>query len=98
MRWAKKGEELGAGEILLTSIDQDGRRTGYDIELLRRISSIVTIPVIASGGAGDLRHFLEAIKQGGADAVLAASVFHYGIYTIKQVKEYLISQGVEVRL
>jgi len=98
VRWAKKGEELGAGEILLTSIDQDGRRTGYDIELLRRISSIVTIPVIASGGAGDLRHFLEAIKQGGADAVLAASVFHYGIYTIKQVKEYLISQGVEVRL
>ncbi|MCS7145535.1 MAG: imidazole glycerol phosphate synthase subunit HisF [Nitrososphaerota archaeon] len=98
VKWAVKGEELGAGEILLTSIDQDGRRTGYDVDLLRRISSAVSIPVIASGGAGELRHFLEAIKEGGADAVLAASVFHYKIFTIGQVKEYLKSHGVEVRL
>ncbi|MEM0481733.1 MAG: imidazole glycerol phosphate synthase subunit HisF [Nitrososphaerota archaeon] len=96
--WAVRGEELGAGEILLTSIDQDGKRTGYDTELLRRVSSAVSIPVIASGGAGDLRHFLEAVKLGGADAVLAASVFHYGVYTIRQVKEYLKTHGVEVRL
>ncbi len=98
VEWAVRGEELGAGEILLTSIDQDGRRTGYDTELLRRISDAVSIPVIASGGAGDLRHFLEAVKLGGADAVLAASVFHYGVYTIRQVKEYLKTHGVEVRL
>jgi cyclase len=98
VKWAVRGEELGAGEILLTSIDQDGRRTGYDIELLHRITNAVSIPVIASGGAGDLKHFLEAVKLGGADAVLAASVFHYGVYSIRQVKEYLKTHGVEVRL
>lgn len=98
VEWAVRGERLGAGEILLTSIDQDGRRTGYDTELLRRITDAVSIPVIASGGAGDLRHFLEAVQLGGADAVLAASVFHYGVYTIRQVKEYLKTRGVEVRL
>ncbi|GBC72051.1 Imidazole glycerol phosphate synthase subunit HisF [Candidatus Calditenuaceae archaeon HR02] len=98
VEWAVRGEGLGAGEILLTSIDQDGRRTGYDTELLRRITNAVSIPVIASGGAGDLKHFLEAVKLGGADAVLAASVFHYGVYTIRQVKEYLKTHGIEVRL
>lgn len=96
--WAVRGEKLGAGEILLTSIDQDGRRAGYDLELLKRITEAVSIPVIASGGAGELRHFLEAITVGGADAVLAASVFHYRIFTIRQVKEYLKRNGVEVRL
>jgi cyclase len=76
----------------------DGRREGYDIELLRRITSTVNLPVIASGGAGQLEHFYKAIVEGGADAVLAASVFHYGIYSIRQVKEYLSSRGVPVRL
>ncbi len=96
--WARKGEELGAGEILLTSIDQDGRRTGYDLELLRRVSDAVPLPVIASGGAGEMEHFAEAVSIGGADAVLAASVFHYRKYTVKQVKDYLRSKGVLVRL
>lgn len=96
--WAKEGERLGAGEILLTSIDKDGRREGYDIELLKRVTSAVNLPVIASGGAGKLEHFYQAIVEGGADAVLAASIFHYGIYTIRQVKEYLSSRGVNVRL
>lgn len=98
VEWAVRGEGMGAGEILLTSIDQDGRRTGYDVELIRRVAEAVSIPVIASGGAGELSHFVEAIKEGRADAVLAASVFHYGVYTIKQVKEHLRSQGVRVRL
>ncbi len=98
VEWAVRGEELGAGEILLTSIDQDGRKTGYDVELIRRVTESVSIPVIASGGAGDLRHFLDAIKIGGSDAVLAASVFQYRVYTVRQVKEYLRSQGIEVRI
>ena len=76
----------------------DGRKEGYDIELLRRITSTVNLPVIASGGAGQLEHFYQAIVDGGADAVLAASVFHYGIYSIRQVKEYLSSRGVPVRI
>ncbi len=96
--WAARGESLGAGEILLTSIDMDGRRSGYDIELLKRITRTVNVPVIASGGAGTLEHLYQAIVEGGADAVLAASIFHYGIYSIRQVKEYLLSRGVTVRL
>jgi len=98
VEWAVMGERLGAGEILLTSIDRDGRRTGYDLDLLRRVTEAVSIPVIASGGAGEPSHFLEAIRAGGADAVLAASVFHYRAYTIREIKEYLRTHGVEVRL
>ena len=89
---------LGAGEILLTSMDADGTKAGYDIPLTRAVSEAVTVPVIASGGAGELAHFYEELTEGRADAVLAASVFHYGQVTIKQVKEYLRSRGVEVRL
>lgn len=96
--WVARGESLGAGEILLTSIDMDGRRSGYDIELLKKITRTVNIPVIASGGAGTLEHLYEAIVGGGADGVLAASIFHYGLYSIRQVKEYLLSRGVTVRL
>ncbi|MEM4212120.1 MAG: HisA/HisF-related TIM barrel protein, partial [Nitrososphaerota archaeon] len=78
--------------------DKDGRREGYDIELLKRVTGAVNLPVIASGGAGKLEHFYQAIIEGGADAVLAASIFHYGIYTIREVKEYLSSRGVPVRI
>ena len=95
--WVKRVEELGAGEILLTSMDRDGTKDGYDIEITRRVSEAVNIPVIASGGAGTLEHFREALTEGKADAALAASLFHYGTYTISQVKEYLKSQGVRVR-
>lgn len=97
LSWVKRVEELGAGEILLTSMDRDGTKDGYDVELTRRVSETVNIPVIASGGAGVLEHFGEALTRGKADAVLAASLFHYGTYTINQVKEYLKSQGVIVR-
>jgi cyclase len=96
--WAKKGEELGAGEILLTSMDRDGTKNGYDLELTRTISEAVGIPVIASGGAGNLEHLYEALAQGSADAVLAASIFHYREYSIQEAKEYLREKGVEVRL
>ena len=95
--WIKKGVELGAGEILLTSMDADGTKDGYDIELTRAVSEAVNVPVIASGGAGELKHFYDVLVDGKADAVLAASVFHYGKYTIRQVKEYLQNRGVEVR-
>ncbi|CUH96341.1 Imidazole glycerol phosphate synthase subunit HisF [Propionispora sp. 2/2-37] len=98
LEWVKKGTELGAGEILLTSMDKDGTRDGYDIPLTRAVSQSVDVPVIASGGAGELEHFFEVLTAGQADAVLAASVFHYGQFTIRQVKEYLKSKGVEVRL
>ncbi|MEW6001463.1 MAG: imidazole glycerol phosphate synthase subunit HisF [Nitrospirota bacterium] len=98
LRWARKMEELGAGEILLTSMDRDGTKDGYDIELTRAISEAVHIPVIASGGAGNLEHLYEALAAGKADAVLAASIFHYREYTIKEAKEYLRSKGVPVRL
>lgn len=98
VRWAKKVEELGAGEIMLTSMDKDGTKDGYDIELTRAISEAVTIPVIASGGAGTLEHLYEALSDGKADAVLAASIFHYREYTIREAKEYLKSKGVPVRL
>lgn len=97
LEWVKKGVALGAGEILLTSMDADGTKDGYDIALTRAVSEAVNVPVIASGGAGEYEHFLKVLIDGKADAVLAASVFHYGKYTIRQVKEYLKSHGVEVR-
>ena len=98
VQWARKMEELGAGEIMLTSMDMDGTKDGYDIELTRTISESVSIPVIASGGAGNLEHLYEALAYGKADAVLAASIFHYREYTIREAKEYLKSKGVTVRL
>ena len=98
LEWAKKGVGLGAGEILLTSMDADGTKDGYDIELTRAVSEAVDVPVIASVGAGKLEHFYDVLTEGKADAVLAASVFHYGTFSIRQVKEYLRSRGVEVRL
>lgn len=98
VEWAKRGVELGAGEILLTSMDADGTNDGYDIELTARISKAVKVPVIASGGAGKLQDFYEVLRDGAADAVLAASVFHYRKFTVRQVKEYLRNQGIEVRL
>jgi cyclase len=98
VKWAKKMEELGAGEILLTSMDRDGTKDGYDIELTRTISEAVSIPVIASGGVGTLEHIYEGLVEGKADAALAASIFHYREYTVKEAKEYLKSKGVPVRL
>ena len=95
--WAKKVVELGAGEILLTSWDADGHRAGYDLELTRAISEAVTVPVIASGGAGNLEHLYQALVVGKADAVLAASIFHYGTYSIRQAKAYLEKKGIPVR-
>ena len=96
--WIKRGVALGAGEILLTSMDADGTKDGYDIALTRSVSELVDVPVIASGGAGALEHFYEVLTAGRADAVLAASVFHYGQFTVREVKEYLRLRGVEVRL
>ncbi|MBI5188529.1 MAG: imidazole glycerol phosphate synthase subunit HisF [Nitrospirae bacterium] len=98
VKWAKKMEELGAGEILLTSMDRDGTKDGYDIELTRTIAEAVSIPVIASGGVGTLKHLYEGLVYGKADAALAASIFHYREYTIREAKEYLRSKGVPVRL
>ena len=98
MEWIRRGVDLGAGEILLTSMDCDGTKDGYDNELNQAVSELVEVPVIASGGAGALQHFADALVQGKADAVLAASVFHYGEFSIRQTKEYLRSQGIEVRL
>ena len=98
VEWAKKAGELGAGEILLTSMDKDGTKEGYDLELTRTISEAVNIPVIASGGAGNLEHLYQALTQGKADAVLAASIFHYGEYSIKDAKEYLRNKGLEIRI
>ncbi len=95
--WAARAEKLGAGEILLTSMDRDGTRDGYDIELTRAVSGAVRIPVIASGGAGRLEHFYEALAEGGASAVLAASLFHFGQYRVGEVKDYLRRRGVVVR-
>lgn len=95
--WVKKAVALGAGEILLTSMDADGTKDGYDIDLTRAVSEAVNVPVIASGGAGELKHFLQVLVDGKADAVLAASVFHYGKFSIREVKDYLKSHGVEVR-
>ena len=98
VEWAKEGEKKGAGEILLTSMDRDGTKQGYDIELLRAVSRAVRIPVIASGGAGNLEHFYQAFKDGEADACLAASLFHFGELKIPQTKEYLREKGIPVRL
>jgi cyclase len=96
--FAKQAEDYGAGEILLTSMDKDGTKSGYDIDLLKKVTSNVKIPVIASGGVGNLDHFYDGITLGGASAVLAASIFHYGEYSIKEAKEYLNSKKVPVRL
>ena len=96
--WAQEAVALGAGEILLTSMDRDGTKDGYDLELTRAVSRAVSVPVIASGGAGSLEHFYEALTEGCADAALAASLFHFGIYTIAETKTYLAERGVEVRL
>ncbi len=97
LEWVRKAVQLGAGEILLTSMDADGTKDGYDIPLTRAVSEAVPVPVIASGGAGTLEHFYDVLTRGKADAVLAASVFHYGQFTVRQVKDYLKSRGVEVR-
>ncbi|HEY8204790.1 MAG TPA: imidazole glycerol phosphate synthase subunit HisF [Pyrinomonadaceae bacterium] len=97
VEWAARAEKLGAGEILLTSMDRDGTKDGYDIKLTRAISACIHIPVIASGGAGTLEHFYEALTDGGASAVLAASLFHFGRYKIADVKDYLRERGVLVR-
>lgn len=98
IEWAKKCEELGAGEILLTSMDKDGTKDGYDLEITRAISEAVNIPVIASGGAGTLEDIYLGLTEGKADAALVASMVHYNIHTIKEIKEYLKERGVEVRL
>lgn len=98
VEWAKKVEKLGAGEILLTSMDCDGTKDGYDLDLTRTISEVVNIPVIASGGAGKMEHLYDALTKGKADAVLAASIFHYGQYSIKQTKQYLKEKGIAVRI
>lgn len=98
LAWAKKAEQLGAGEILLTSMDKDGTKDGYDIELTAAVSGTVNIPVIASGGAGNLEHLYQAVTDGKADAVLCASIFHYREYTVEQAKTYLDRKGVPVRL
>mgnify|MGYP002769073116 FL=1 len=96
--WAQKMENLGAGEILLTSMDRDGTKRGFDIELTRAISDSVNIPVIASGGVGNLQHLADGIQKGHADAVLAASIFHYGEYTVQQAKKFMSDQNIPVRL
>ena len=98
VKWAKKMQDLGAGEILLTSMDRDGTKDGYDIKLTRKISETVTIPVVASGGVGTLEHLREGLVEGKADAALAASIFHYREYSVHEAKEYLKSKGVPVRL
>lgn len=98
VEWAVEAEKRGAGEILLTSMDADGTKQGYDIELTKAVSEAVNIPVIASGGAGKLEHLLSAIKDGKADAVLAASIFHFGEVSIRQAKEFLAKNGIPVRL
>jgi len=98
VEWAQKMEEYGAGEILLTSMDKDGTKSGYDLPLTRTISRKLTIPIIASGGAGNLEHLSDGVVSGEADAVLVASIFHYGEYTIKEAKEFMHSKGISVRL
>lgn len=98
IEWAKKMQALGAGEILLTSMDRDGQKIGFDLQLTRSVSDALEIPVIASGGVGNLQHLVDGVKLGGADAVLAASIFHYGEYTVQQAKQFMAQQGIEVRL
>jgi cyclase len=98
VEWAREGVERGAGEILLTSMDRDGTEDGYELELTRAVADAVDVPVIASGGAGKLDHLVEAITEGGADAVLCASIFHYGHYTVREAKERMRAAGIAVRL
>lgn len=98
VEWARQGVALGAGEILLTSMDKDGTKDGYDLELTRAVSEAVSVPVIASGGVGNLQHLADGITQGKADAVLAASIFHYREYSVRQAKEYLRQKGIPVRI
>ena len=98
IEFSKKMEDNGAGELLVTSIDRDGTKKGYDIDLISKIESAVNIPIIASGGAGNLDHLVEGIKKGKANAVLAASIFHYGTYSIRDAKQYLDSKGIPVRI
>ena len=98
VQWATKAESLGAGAILPTSIDADGVQTGYDIPMTKAIAEAVSVPVIASGGAGELEHLYQAIAEAGADAVLVASIAHYGKFTIRQMKQYLADRGIPVRL
>jgi cyclase len=98
LEWIDRAVKLGAGEILLTSMDADGTKDGYDVELTRAVAERVNVPVIASGGAGKMEHFKEIFQEGRADAALAASVFHYGTYSIRQVKQYLRREGIEIRL
>lgn len=97
LEWIQRAVALGAGEILLTSMDADGTKAGYDLELTRAVSEAVSVPVIASGGAGELSHLAEVLQEGRADAVLAASIFHFGTHTIREAKEYLRSRGIVVR-
>ena len=96
--WAEQVEQLGAGEILLTSMDRDGTKSGFDLELTQAVSSAVGIPVIASGGVGELDHLVEGVTEGRADAVLAASIFHFGQHTIQEAKQHMAKRGVCVRL
>ena len=98
VEWAKKVEDLGAGEILPTSMDADGTQAGYDIPMTKAIADAVSVPVIASGGAGTLEHLYEAITKANADAVLVASIAHFGKYSIRQMKEYLAERGISVKL
>ena len=98
VEWARKMQKLGAGEILLTSMDRDGTREGFDLELTRAVAEAVDVPVIASGGVGKLDHLAEGVLEGRADAVLAASVFHFGEFTVREAKEHMAKRGIEVRL
>jgi imidazole glycerol-phosphate synthase subunit HisF len=98
VEWAREGVERGAGEILLTSMDRDGTEDGYELELTRAVADAVEVPVIASGGAGTLDHLVEAVEEGGADAVLCASIFHYGAYSVREAKERMRAAGIPVRL
>jgi cyclase len=98
VEWAREAVERGAGEILLTSMDRDGTEDGYELELTRAVADAVEVPVIASGGAGKLEHLVEAVEEGGADAVLCASIFHYGHYSVRQAKQRMHEAGIPVRL
>ena len=98
IEWARELVDLGAGELLLTSMDTDGQQSGYDLDLLKSVSESVSVPVIASGGAGEMEHIYNAFERGKADAVLAASIFHFGKYTVNDVKKYLKEQGIAVRI
>jgi imidazole glycerol-phosphate synthase subunit HisF len=98
IEWASKMQQFGAGEILLTSMDRDGQKNGFDLALTKAVTDALEIPVIASGGVGNLQHLADGVKLGGADAVLAASIFHFGEYTVQQAKQFMAQQGIEIRL